>query len=46
MYNRQSTLMRTYKEFENPKFRHYILKGKQDVYHALKSFFQKQEATV
>lgn len=43
MYNRQSTLMRAYSSLENPKFRHYILKGKQDVYHALKEFFQKQE---
>ncbi|WP_010531325.1 sporulation protein YhbH [Lentibacillus jeotgali] len=46
MYNRQSTLMRAYREFENPKFRHYILKGKEDVYHALRSFFRKQTASV
>lgn len=46
MYNRQSTLMRAYKELENPKFRHYILKQKQDVYHALKRFFEKESATV
>ncbi|WP_077329602.1 sporulation protein YhbH [Virgibacillus siamensis] len=43
-YNRQSTLMRAYRDFENPKFHHYILKEKQDVYHALKHFFQKKEA--
>ncbi|SFD70108.1 hypothetical protein SAMN05216238_103212 [Lentibacillus persicus] len=46
MYQRQSTLMRAYREFDNPKFRHYILKGKEDVYHALKTFFHKQTATV
>ncbi|TRM11009.1 sporulation protein YhbH [Lentibacillus cibarius] len=46
MYNRQSTLMRAYQEFQNQKFRHHILKGKQDVYHALKTFFQKEIATV
>lgn len=46
MYQRQSTLMRAYREFENPKFRHYILKGKEDVYHALRTFFRKQIATV
>ncbi|SFB30473.1 hypothetical protein SAMN04488072_11476 [Lentibacillus halodurans] len=46
MYQRQSTLMRAYREFENPKFRHYILKGKEDVYHALRTFFRKQAAAV
>ncbi|GGK05912.1 UPF0229 protein [Lentibacillus kapialis] len=46
MYNRQSTLMRAYREFENPKFRHYILKSKEDVYHALRSFFRQKTATV
>ncbi|WP_164670492.1 sporulation protein YhbH [Virgibacillus doumboii] len=46
MYNRQSTLMRAYRELENEKFRHYILKGKQDVYHALKRFFAKETAAV
>ncbi|SHF98777.1 sporulation protein YhbH [Ornithinibacillus halophilus] len=46
MYNRPSTLMRAYKTIENEKFRHYILKEKQDVYHSLKSFFHKEEAVV
>ncbi|MFC4558422.1 sporulation protein YhbH [Virgibacillus kekensis] len=46
MYNRQSTLMRAYSSIENPKFRHHILKGKQDVYHALKGFFVPEAATV
>lgn len=40
-YRRYSTLMSAYRRIENPKFRHYILKEKQDVYHALKSFFSK-----
>lgn len=40
-YHRHSTLMRAYKHIEEPKFRHYILKEKQDVYHAMKHFFQK-----
>ncbi|MBY7145059.1 sporulation protein YhbH [Virgibacillus sp. NKC19-3] len=42
-YNRPSTLMNAYKTIENPKFRHYILKQNQDVYHAMKSFFRKEE---
>ena len=45
-YRRYSTLMSAYRRIDNPKFRHYILKEKQDVYHALKSFFRKEEATV
>lgn len=38
---RTSTLMTAYKSIDAPKFRHYILKGKKDVYDSLKSFFQK-----
>nr|WP_234028482.1 sporulation protein YhbH [Lentibacillus sp. Marseille-P4043] len=45
-YNRRSTLMNAYQTIDNPKFRHYILKEKSDVYHAMKSFFQKEVATV
>ncbi len=45
-YRRYSTLMSAYRRIENPKFRHYILKEKQDVYHALKSFFRKENVTV
>jgi len=41
-YNRQSTLMRAYHELDHPKFKHYIVKEKTDVYHALKHFFKKQ----
>ena len=43
---RYSTLMNTYKKIENPKFRHYVLKEKRDVYQALKSLFRKYEASV
>lgn len=43
-HSRYSTLMNTYKKIDNPKFKHYILKQKSDVYEALKSFFQKVEA--
>ncbi|HLR40714.1 MAG TPA: sporulation protein YhbH [Virgibacillus sp.] len=41
-YNRHSTLMRAYKNIDDPKFRHYILKDKRDVYHAIRRFFQKE----
>lgn len=46
IYNRHSTLMRAYNTIENQKFRHYILKEKRDVYHAMKSFFQREAVTV
>jgi len=42
--NRYSTLMNTYKKINNPKFRHYVIRQKSDVYEALKSMFRKQEA--
>jgi len=42
--NRYSTLMNTYKKIDNPKFRHYVIRQKSDVYEALKSMFRKQEA--
>lgn len=45
-HSRYSTLMSTYKSISNPKFRHYILKEKRDVYDALKSFFQKDITSV
>ncbi|BAC14603.1 sporulation protein YhbH [Oceanobacillus iheyensis] len=45
-YNRYSTLMNAYKNIEDPKFKHYILKEKADVYHAMKSFFHKQPEKV
>ncbi|MEW9675565.1 sporulation protein YhbH [Lentibacillus sp. L22] len=45
-YNRPSTLMRAYRNIEGKKFRHYILKEKRDVYHAMKCFFKKETAPV
>ena len=45
-YNRHSTLMSAFKSIDNPKFRHYILKDKQDVYHAMKNFFKKEPEVV
>jgi sporulation protein YhbH len=43
-HSRYSTLMSTYKNIANPKFRHYVLKDKSHVYDALKSFFQPDKA--
>ncbi|MGM9987574.1 MAG: sporulation protein YhbH [Bacillaceae bacterium] len=42
-YNRHSTLMSAYKNIQDEKFRHYILKQKSDVYNAMKSFFRKDQ---
>lgn len=45
-YQRNSTLMSAYKNIKDEKFQYYILKQKADVYHAMKSFFNKEaEAT-
>ncbi len=41
-HNRFSTMMYNYKKIVDPKFRHYVLKSKHDVYEALKCFFQKE----
>lgn len=41
-YSRYSTLMSSYKNFDDPKFHHYVLKENRDVYFALKSFFQNK----
>ena len=43
-YNRHSTLMTAYKNINNEKFRYYILKQKADVFYAMKSFFQNEDA--
>ncbi len=40
MYRKYSTLMSAYKKIEHEKFRHYILRGKEDIYHALKRFLK------
>ncbi len=42
-YNRHSTLMSAYKNVSDEKFRHYILKQKPDVFHAMKEFFKKEQ---
>lgn len=42
-YNRHSTLMSAYKNIKNEHFRYYILKQKVDVFHAMKSFFNKEQ---
>ena len=42
-YNRSSTLMSAYKHIQNHKFIYSIIKEKQDVYQALKTFFSKKE---
>ncbi|MBU8908921.1 sporulation protein YhbH [Desertibacillus haloalkaliphilus] len=45
-YSRHSTLMSAYRNIKDERFRHYILKDKGDVYHALKSFFRKEEEEI
>lgn len=42
-YNRHSTLMSAYKNIKHEDFRYFILKQKSDVFHAMKSFFKKEE---
>nr|WP_091586872.1 sporulation protein YhbH [Alteribacillus bidgolensis] len=42
-YQRHSTLMQAYRKINDARFRHYILKQKGDVFHALKWFFSKEE---
>jgi sporulation protein YhbH len=45
-YNRSSTLMSAYRHIKDPRFRHVIIKEKNEVYHALKTFFGNQENKV
>ncbi|ELK47575.1 sporulation protein YhbH [Halobacillus sp. ACCC02827] len=45
-YNRSSSLMQAYKTIDHPKFRHYILRRKADVFHAMKHFFNEQGEVV
>ncbi|TXL61598.1 sporulation protein YhbH [Cerasibacillus terrae] len=40
-YDRYSTLMRAFKEIDNPIFKRFVLKNKSDVYKAMKHYFQK-----
>ncbi|WP_096188062.1 sporulation protein YhbH [Evansella halocellulosilytica] len=45
-YNRPSTLMSVYKNINDPRFRHYVLREKGDVYQALKWFFRNEEESL
>lgn len=38
-YNRSSTLMSAYRSIQEPKFRHFIIRDKREVYQALRTFF-------
>lgn len=40
-YNRHSTLMSVYYKIDDPKFRHYVLRRKADVFYAMKKIFKK-----
>lgn len=42
-YNRHSTLMTAYKNIKDERFRHFVLRQKADVFHAMKSFFNNEE---
>lgn len=42
-YNRSSTLMSAYKHIQHDRFLYHIIKEKNEVYQALKSFFKKRE---
>jgi sporulation protein YhbH len=42
-YNRSSTLMSAFRHIHDPKFLHYVIREKGEVYKALKTFFTKQE---
>lgn len=40
-YRKYSTLMNAYRHIDHEKFRHYVLRSREDIYHALKRFFKK-----
>jgi sporulation protein YhbH len=42
-YNRSSTLMSAYKHIAYPRFLYYVIREKNEVYAALKSFFHRRE---
>ncbi|NGP43871.1 sporulation protein YhbH [Bacillaceae bacterium SIJ1] len=42
-YQRHSTLMSAYRHIDHPKYRHYILKRKADVFSAMKHFFTNEQ---
>lgn len=43
-YNRSSTLMSAYKNLDHQQFLYYVIKEKNEIYNALKTFFRKREA--
>ncbi|MFC0523324.1 sporulation protein YhbH [Pontibacillus salicampi] len=43
-YNRHSTLMTAYKKIDDPRFRHFVLRRKADVFYAMKHFFHQDKA--
>jgi uncharacterized sporulation protein YeaH/YhbH (DUF444 family) len=43
-YNRSSTLMSAFRHLEHPRFLHYIIRDKSDIYRALKAIFRKRPA--
>ncbi|MGY4690517.1 sporulation protein YhbH [Salibacterium sp. K-3] len=43
-YQRHSTLLQSYRNIEDERFRYYVLKNKADVFEALTWFFSKKEA--
>lgn len=45
-YNRSSTLMSAYRNIKMDQFMYYVIKEKGEVYHALRTFFRKQEAAL
>ncbi|WP_073154103.1 sporulation protein YhbH [Seinonella peptonophila] len=42
-YNRSSTILQAFRHIQHPRFMHYVIREKGQVYHALKHFFQKKE---
>ncbi|WP_281885513.1 sporulation protein YhbH [Paenibacillus sp. YYML68] len=42
-YNRSSTLMSAYRNLHDPKFVHYVIREKGEVYKALRTFFPKKD---
>jgi uncharacterized sporulation protein YeaH/YhbH (DUF444 family) len=42
-YNRHSTLMTAYRHIQDPRFLHFVIREKSQVYDALKHFFGKRE---
>ncbi|MEC0368807.1 sporulation protein YhbH [Paenibacillus chibensis] len=45
-YNRSSTLMSAYRNIKMDQFMYYVIKEKGEVYHALRTFFKKQEGAL